>query len=110
MTSLRRLALCVPLCLCGACATASGERAPLGAGHPASPAAPAVPIEDPSACLRARAVDVSPAALPEAAPGGAYVCPMHPGVSADEPGRCPECGMQLEPRAGQDAEESSHGH
>jgi FtsP/CotA-like multicopper oxidase with cupredoxin domain len=24
-----------------------------------------------------------------------YTCPMHPAVIADEPGRCPECGMKL---------------
>ena len=25
----------------------------------------------------------------------AYVCPMHPEVISDEPGRCPKCGMKL---------------
>jgi hypothetical protein len=30
----------------------------------------------------------------------AYVCPMHPEVSAHAPGRCPKCGMNLEKRAG----------
>jgi uncharacterized paraquat-inducible protein A len=24
-----------------------------------------------------------------------YTCPMHPGVSTDEPGKCPFCGMDL---------------
>jgi DNA-directed RNA polymerase subunit RPC12/RpoP len=24
-----------------------------------------------------------------------YTCPMHPAVIADEPGRCPDCGMKL---------------
>ena len=24
-----------------------------------------------------------------------YVCPMHPEVQQDKPGRCPECGMNL---------------
>src|SRR5262249_44726149 len=24
-----------------------------------------------------------------------YSCPMHPEVTSDEPGRCPECGMKL---------------
>jgi Ni,Fe-hydrogenase III large subunit len=27
-----------------------------------------------------------------------YVCPMHPEVVSDEPGRCPKCGMDLVPR------------
>jgi len=26
-----------------------------------------------------------------------YTCPMHPEVLSDEPGKCPECGMNLVP-------------
>ncbi len=29
----------------------------------------------------------------------AYTCPMHPAVIAEQPGRCPECGMKLLPQA-----------
>ena len=29
-----------------------------------------------------------------------FSCPMHPEVISGEPGRCPECGMDLEQRAG----------
>lgn len=29
-------------------------------------------------------------------PTGAYVCPMHPDVTSDKPGACPQCGMELE--------------
>ena len=36
-----------------------------------------------------------------------YVCPMHPGVVADAPGRCPACGMKLLPSTL--VRESSHG-
>jgi hypothetical protein len=25
-----------------------------------------------------------------------YVCPMHPDVKSDKPGKCPKCGMNLE--------------
>jgi Cu/Ag efflux protein CusF len=28
-----------------------------------------------------------------------YVCPMHPEVTSNEPGRCPKCKMFLEPKA-----------
>jgi FtsP/CotA-like multicopper oxidase with cupredoxin domain len=28
---------------------------------------------------------------------GPFVCPMHPEVRSDEPGRCPKCGMNLVP-------------
>jgi hypothetical protein len=30
-----------------------------------------------------------------AVPAGAYMCPMHPDVRANEPGRCSRCGMAL---------------
>ena len=26
-----------------------------------------------------------------------WTCPMHPEVKADKPGKCPQCGMALEP-------------
>ena len=39
----------------------------------------------------------------------AYVCPMHPEVVSDVPGRCPECGMKLMP-ASMVGEGMSHDH
>jgi FtsP/CotA-like multicopper oxidase with cupredoxin domain len=33
----------------------------------------------------------------DAAPATSYACPMHPDVTASEPGSCPKCGMQLLP-------------
>jgi len=46
----------------------------------------------------------------KAAPGAAkptptpaatvYTCPMHPEIQQAQPGRCPKCGMKLEPAAG----------
>jgi Cu(I)/Ag(I) efflux system membrane fusion protein/cobalt-zinc-cadmium efflux system membrane fusion protein len=46
-----------------------------------------------------------------------YACPMHPDQTSHEPGRCPVCGMDLEPRAtapgddGRDAHEApDHAH
>jgi Cu+-exporting ATPase len=37
------------------------------------------------------------AAVPPAAPGAIYTCPMHPEVRQEGPGSCPKCGMNLEP-------------
>jgi len=31
----------------------------------------------------------------DAEPGSSYTCPMHPDVTAAEPGTCPQCGMKL---------------
>lgn len=28
-----------------------------------------------------------------------YTCPMHPDVQASAPGKCPKCGMKLEPKS-----------
>jgi Cu+-exporting ATPase len=36
-------------------------------------------------------------ALPEAAEGAVWTCPMHPEIRRDRPGSCPICGMGLEP-------------
>jgi len=33
----------------------------------------------------------------DAGPATSYACPMHPDVTASEPGSCPKCGMQLLP-------------
>ena len=42
-----------------------------------------------------------------------YVCPMHPEVTATEPGTCPKCGMKLVPSASAPesaGEGADHGH
>jgi hypothetical protein len=28
-----------------------------------------------------------------------YTCPMHPEIVTDKPGKCPRCGMDLEPKS-----------
>jgi FtsP/CotA-like multicopper oxidase with cupredoxin domain len=32
-----------------------------------------------------------------------YTCPMHPGIVSHEPGRCPKCGMHLQPTVAPEA-------
>jgi FtsP/CotA-like multicopper oxidase with cupredoxin domain len=41
-----------------------------------------------------------------------YACPMHPEVTRDEPGHCPECGMKLLPAqlVAEAADGHEHGH
>ncbi len=54
---------------------------------------------------------------------GKYTCPMHPEVVSDQPGKCPKCGMALEPadkaeseaherhsRGGHEHEHAKHEH
>jgi Cu+-exporting ATPase len=56
-----------------------------------------------TACQKAAHTDtqaVSSVAAPAATGSTAqtkYTCPMHPEVVSDKPGRCPKCGMDLEP-------------
>ncbi len=42
--------------------------------------------------------DRDAAKTPTTAPVAIYTCPMHPEVIAQQPGRCPECGMALVPK------------
>ena len=115
MIPLRSLILSPILFLVSACTTASGTFAPLEEDHPASAEAAEVPITDPAAFLRVD--DASPveepgasAASPSTAPTGAYVCPMHPEVTSDEPGTCAKCGMQLVLRESAEQPDDEHSH
>jgi len=51
----------------------------------------APPATTNSAPLKTQAPINAPATKPK------YVCPMHPEVVSDEPGKCPKCGMDLMP-------------
>ena len=84
----------------------TGCAGPLGpvvmhSNDPANPAATVRPFEPPRNVL-ALGVEVpmqqeGVATHQHAADLGTplYVCPMHPEVTADAPGRCPSCGMNL---------------
>ena len=43
--------------------------------------------------MQSRDIDMAPA-MGKMAEG--YTCPMHPKVESNQPGKCPECGMNLE--------------
>jgi Heavy metal binding domain len=46
------------------------------------------------------ATEPNPSPSPGASTGKSaqkYTCPMHPDVVKDKPGKCPKCGMELEP-------------
>lgn len=38
-----------------------------------------------------------------------YTCPMHPDVKSDKPGKCPQCGMNLEKKAADTPAAHAHG-
>ncbi len=46
----------------------------------------------------------------EDANASSYVCPMHPEVTATEPGSCPKCGMKLIPGEGGAPDAGGHAH
>lgn len=69
---------------------------------PSNPDAPEAAAPHRSTTLEPRTADKAPRAqTATAAAAGAeptvYACPMHPEVRSDEPGKCPKCGMALEP-------------
>ena len=45
---------------------------------------------------------------PDAVGEDTWLCPMHPEVASDHPGRCPKCGMFLQPADGGDAPAAQH--
>jgi len=74
------------------CATGA-EPLRLPPGHPADPATPGLTRGE------ARPAPVPGTAQPETPT--IYTCPMHPEVTSPVPGKCPKCGMVLQPVKGQ---------
>jgi hypothetical protein len=72
---------------------AAPSTTPVAADHPANPSAAEAPPPRPSQAL---GVSTTLAARPFAA--SVYTCPHHPEVVSNEPGVCPKCGMQLQPK------------
>jgi hypothetical protein len=73
--------------------------APVGTDHPANPDAAAAPSFARPTTLDLQAERATADASPAAAAAGpvTYACPMHPKVTSNAPGNCPECGMALKP-------------
>ena len=72
----------------------------VSARDPSNPNAEETPVLSPSVAMNATPMLAGVAAAGEASDAGVvYACPMHPDVTATEPGhRCPKCGMALVPR------------
>jgi len=84
-----RLRLSLLLLSTVACATLPPPKP--AALDPSNPDAPEAPLPARSTALDDRKGEAAPA------PAATYTCPMHPEVRETAPGRCPKCGMALEP-------------
>jgi Cu+-exporting ATPase len=84
----------------------------VGARPPAGNAAPAehAPQRDPPAGDSSGTVRDMPVTAAVVAPGTIYTCPMHPEIRQVGPGKCPKCGMALEPLLATAAEDNSELH
>ena len=131
ISMIRPLAAAMSLLLLTGCASVINESLPTG-NHPANAAATESPMPTPSNTLAMAAPSVStgPAAIETAAGGdhgadtmrgmssttkpatvpAAYVCPMHPQVTSNEPGKCPICSMKLKATGKPPAAPSDHVH
>ncbi|MFP2926282.1 heavy metal-binding domain-containing protein [Pyxidicoccus sp. 3LG] len=123
---MRRIA-CVLASFLTLAACASEPRRPPSSLDPSSPDAPEAPPVSLSGTLAA-APPSEPAheghgqhgtAAPRDAgtssdaASAVYVCPMHPEVRSDTPGKCPKCGMKLvpeQPRGAGQPDSGSGGH
>ncbi|MBI2923515.1 MAG: hypothetical protein HYY18_20865 [Planctomycetes bacterium] len=95
---IRILILFAAAILLAGCA-GGGAPEPIPDDHPANPAAPEA---DSRPVTQAFSGEEKREAKPPAAEE--YACPMHPEVRQKEPGKCPKCGMALEPVRGKEHE------
>ena len=81
----------------------------VGARPPAGNTAPAehTPQRDPPVRDSSGTVRDMPVTAAAVAPGTIYTCPMHPEIRQVGPGKCPKCGMALEPLLATAAEDNA---
>ncbi len=94
-------ALALAGCSPGPAPVATSPRDPSNPSAPegVSPLAPPGRAEAPADPPAHEHAAPSPGGAP-AGPGHAalYACPMHPDVTSSSPSKCPQCGMNLEPK------------
>ena len=79
-----------------ACTSATTTPHDDGHVHTAAPAQTATPLQsDEFDAPAATSVAEADKARGPEVQHGLYVCPMHPEVTSDKPGKCPKCGMTL---------------
>jgi len=71
------------------------DAAPVAATSMPMPAMPSMPLASPRGGHAAPSPSTS--GMP---PATVYSCPMHPEVRSAAPGKCPKCGMELQPMGG----------
>ena len=54
-------------------------------------------MAQPAASTNSVPSNINSASSPDPVAKQLYTCPMHPEVISDKPGKCPKCGMELEP-------------
>lgn len=93
------------------------REAPAPSPDPADADAPTTPIARGSGVLRpgfdaaAHAPSAEPTATAQPA-AASYTCPHHPEVVSTTPGKCPKCGMDLQPAkpGASSTDHAHHGH
>jgi Cu(I)/Ag(I) efflux system membrane fusion protein len=74
-----------------------GPESPMDSGASVTPTPEIMPEMPPTPSMHRPAMGATP--MPSAPPSmpGVYSCPMHPEVTSPIPGKCPKCGMDLQP-------------
>lgn len=103
-----QVALVTGFLLISGCLSPENRRS-VSIDHPANPQAQEAPFTMPRNLLAER-VSPSLAKSPVQRESEVYTCPMHPDVREPVPGKCPKCGMTLEPVISSEDHGGEHVH